>query len=151
MNNNRTVLLVEDSENDIFLTRLAFKSAGFNCPLHEVHNGEEAIAYLKGEGSYSDRNTFPLPAVVLMDLNMPRKNGFDVLKWVRTQPQLRRMTVIILSASMQPEDVEQAFDLGANSFLVKPNAIGDLTNMIRCVRDWLQYNHFPPLNETVRR
>src|SRR5690606_1658174 len=116
MNQNRTVLLVDDSVDDLFLTRSAFESAGFNCSLHEVKNGEEAIAYLKGEDAYRDRNEFPLPAVVLMDLNMPRKNGFDVLKWVRTQPDLKRTSVIILSASSRTEDVEQAFELGANSY-----------------------------------
>jgi CheY-like chemotaxis protein len=151
MNQNRTVLLVDDSENDLLLTRFAFKEAGFDSPLQEVHNGEEAIAYLKGEGPYSDRNTFPLPAVMLMDLNMPRKNGFDVLKWVRTQPAFKRMPVIVLSASKRPEDVAEAYDLGANSYLVKSGSLGDLIDMIRSLRDWLRYNHFPPLNETVRR
>ena len=151
MNQNPTFLLVDDSENDLFLTRVAFKKAGIDSSLQEVHNGEEAIAYLKGDGPYSDRNAFPLPAAMLLDLNMPMKDGFDVLKWVRTQPALKRMPVIILSASMRSEDVEQAFDLGANSFLVKPGTIADLIDMIRCLRDWLRYNHFPPLNETVRR
>lgn len=151
MNFNRTVLLVDDSENDLFLTRSAFKEAGFHCPLQEVHNGEQAIAYLKGEGPYSDRAKFPLPAVMLLDLNMPLKGGLAVLKWVRSQPEFKRMSVIIFSASMRTEDVEHAFDLGANAFLVKPGAIGDLIDMIRCLRDWLQYNHFPPLNETVKR
>jgi DNA-binding response OmpR family regulator len=82
---------------------------------------------------------------------MPMKNGFHVLEWVRAQPMLKRMSIIILTASMRTEDVEQAFDLGATSFLVKPASIDDLTAMIRCLRDWLQLNHFPPLNEVVRR
>ena len=151
MHGNRTVLLVDDSENDLFLTRTAFKSAGVNYPLQEAHNGEDAIAYLKGEYSYGDRTKYPMPAVMLLDLNMPLKNGFDVLAWVRTQPDLKRLSVIILSASMRTADVERAFDLGANSFLLKPSALGELIVMIRCLRDWLQYNHFPPCNETVRR
>jgi response regulator RpfG family c-di-GMP phosphodiesterase len=75
----KTILLVDDSEDDIALMRRAFKKAEFNSPIQEVHNGEEAIAYLKGEGAYSDRNQFPLPAIVLLDLNMPMKNGFEVL------------------------------------------------------------------------
>jgi len=151
MNHNRTILLVDDSDNDLFLTRAAFKEVGFNVPLQEVRNGEEAIAYLKGDGVYSDRSQYPLPAVILLDLNMPLKNGFDVLRWVRTQPELKRISVIILSASMRSQDVDQAFDLGANSFLVKPGTINELVKMIRCLREWLQYNHFPPLNETVHR
>jgi CheY-like chemotaxis protein len=92
-----------------------------------------------------------MPSVMLLDLNMPRKNGFDVLTWVRAQPRFKRLPVIVLSASMRPEDVERAFDLGASSFLVKPSTIGELISMMRCLRDWLQYNHFPPLNDVVTR
>ena len=151
MNQRQTILFVDDSENDLALMHMAFKKADFNSPVQEVCNGEEAIAYLKGESPYDDRNKFPLPAVMLLDINMPMKNGFDVLTWVRTQPALKRLSIIVLSASMRTEDVERAFDLGAHSFLVKPGTIEDLTGMIRCLRDWLQYNHFPPLNEAVRR
>lgn len=151
MNERQTILLVDDSENDILLMRVAFKKAEFNSPLQEVHNGAEAIAYLKGEGGYSDRNKHPLPSVMLLDLNMPMKNGFDVLSWVRTQPMFKRLSITILTASMRPEDVERAFDLGANSYLVKPSNLDALAAMIRCLRDWIQINHFPPLNEAVIR
>src|SRR5678815_2078194 len=123
MDSTRTVLLVDDSETDLFLTRTAFGKAAFNSPLQEVRNGAEAIAYLQGEGPYSDRNKFPMPAVVLLDLNMPMKNGFDVLTWVRGQSTLKRVAVIVLSASMRTEDIERAFELGANSFLVKPGSM----------------------------
>lgn len=150
MNEKHTILLVDDSENDLFLMRMAFKKAEFNIPLQEVHNGEQAIAYLKGDDPYSDRDKFPLPAVMLLDLNMPMKNGFDVLNWVRTQQTgLKRLLIIVLTASMRPEDVERAFDSGANSFLVKPGTMEDLTDMIRRLRDWLQYNRFPPLDDVA--
>jgi len=151
MNVKQTILLVDDSENDLFLMRAAFKKAEFHSPLHAVQNGEEAIAYLKGEGIYSDRDQYALPAVMLLDLNMPRKNGFQVLEWVRAQPELKRLSVIILTASLRTEDVERAFDLGANAFLVKPATLDYLITMIRWLRDWLEINHFPPLNEVVRR
>jgi CheY-like chemotaxis protein len=151
MNVKQTILLVDDSENDLFLMRAAFKKAEFNSPLQAVQNGEEAIAYLKGEGIYSDRNQYALPAVMLLDLNMPRKNGFEVLQWVRSQPVFKRLSVIILTASLRGEDVERAFDLGANAFLVKPATLDQLITMIRRLRDWLEINHFPPLNEVVRR
>jgi CheY-like chemotaxis protein len=151
MNVKQTILLVDDSENDLFLMRAAFKKAEFNSPLQAVQNGEEAIAYLKGEGIYSDRNQYPLPAVMLLDLNMPRKNGFEVLEWVRAQLALKRLSVIILTASLRGEDVERAFDSGANAFLVKPATLDQLITMIRRLRDWLEINHFPPLNEVVRR
>lgn len=151
MHQHRVVLLVDDSENDLLLTRAAFKAAGFNSPLHELRNGEEAIAYLKGAGHYSDRSKFPLPAVMLLDLNKPQKDGFEVLKWLRTQPEFKRMPVIVLSASKRTEDVERAFDLGANSYLVKPGAINELVAMARCLRDWLRYNQFTPLNDSMTK
>lgn len=151
MNEKQTILLVDDSKDDLVLMRMAFKKAEFVTCLQEVHNGEEAIAYLKGEGPFSDRDKFPLPAIMLLDLNMPMTNGFGVLEWLRKQPLLKRMSVIILTASMRLEDVEQAFDLGANSYLVKPGSMEELTTMIRCLRDWLKLNHFPPLNATVKR
>jgi CheY-like chemotaxis protein len=146
MNEKHTILLVDDSENDLFLMRMAFKKAEFNVPLQEVHNGEQAIAYLKGDDPYSDRDKFPLPAVILLDLNMPMKNGFDVLT---QQTGLKRLSIIVLTASMRPEDVARAFDSGANSFLVKPGTMEKLTDMIRCLRDWLQYNNFPPLDDAA--
>ena len=151
MNEKETILLVDDSENDLMLMRVAFKKAKSNSPLQEVRNGEEAIAYLKGEGPYCDRNKFPLPIVMLLDLNMPKKSGFDVLAWVRAQPVLKRLAIIILTASMRSEDVERAFDLGATAFLVKPSNLETLAAMMRCLCDWVQINHFPSLNEAGRK
>jgi CheY-like chemotaxis protein len=151
VNEQQTILLVDDSENDLVLMRAAFKMAECKIPLQEVRNGEEAIAYLKGEGPYRDRNKFPLPTVMLLDLNMAKKNGFDVLAWVRAQPVLKRLAIIILTASMRSEDMERAFDLGATSFQVKPSNLETLTVMMRCLCEWVQINHFPPLNETGRK
>jgi CheY-like chemotaxis protein len=151
MTDRQTILLVDDSENDLTLMNVAFHRAGLNSPLQVVHNGEEAIAYLAGEGRYTDRNKFPLPAVMLLDLNMPMKDGFDVLCWLRKQSGLKRVSTIVLTSSVRPQDVERAFDLGAHSYLVKPAALEDLVAMIRCLRDWLKLNHFPPLNEHVTR
>jgi CheY-like chemotaxis protein len=151
VNNPPTILLVDDNKDSLFLLRAAFGMAKSNNPLQEVYNGEEAIAYLKGQGPYSDRNTFPLPTVMLLDLNMPKKNGFDVLSWVRAQPGLKRLAIIILTASMRREDVERSFDLGATSFLVKPGSLETLAAMMRCLCDWIQINHFPTLNEAARK
>jgi CheY-like chemotaxis protein len=145
MNERHTILLVDDSENDLFLMRAAFRRAEFNISLQEVHSGEEAIAYLNGDDPYSDRTRFPLPAVMLLDLNMPMKSGFDVITWVRTQAGLRRLSIVVLSASMRAEDVERAFDSGTNSFLVKPVSLEALVAMIRSLRDWIEINHFPSL------
>jgi len=143
MKQKTTVLLVEDNKTDLFLTRTAFERAEFKNPLQEVRNGEEAIAYLKGQGPYWDRGRFPMPAVMLLDLKMPMKDGFEVLKWVAAQTGLKRISIIVLSGSTRAEDVEQAFALGAKSFLLKPSSIEELTTMMRCLRDWIEYNHFP--------
>jgi CheY-like chemotaxis protein len=151
MSRGKIILLVDDSENDLLLVRIAFHKAGSTCLLHEVPNGEEAIAYLKGESPYDDRTQFPLPAVVLLDINMPMKNGFAVLEWARAQPALKCLSIIMFTASMRREDVEQAFDLGANSFLVKPTNLGELTKMLRCLSDWLAYDHLLPSDCRARK
>ena len=151
MNENRTILLVDDSSDDIFLVRTAFENAKIVNPIQEAHNGDEAIAYLQGEPPFDDRSKFPLPAVMVLDLNMPRRTGFEVLEWLRTQPGLKRLTVIILTASLREEDVDRAFDLGANSFLVKPSSIEGLTAISRSLRDWIGCSHFPQLADAVSR
>ena len=151
MNEKETILLVDDSENDICLVRLAFKTAEITNSIQEAHNGDEAIAYLLGEPPFDDRASFPLPAVMLLDLNMPMRNGFGVLEWLRAQPALRRLPVIVLTASLRQEDVDRAFDLGANSFLVKPTSFEGLTSIARCLRDWLSCIQFPRLADAVAR
>ncbi len=147
MNERQTILLVDDSENDLFILRAAFKMAKCSLLLQEVRNGEEAVAYLNGTGPYTDREKFPLPSLMLLDLNMPKKNGFEVLAWVRVQPGLKRLAIIIMTASIRNQDVERAFDLGANSFLVKPSSLDALATMMRCLNDWVQINHFAVLND----
>jgi len=149
MNEKQTILLVDDSENDICLVRIAFKNAQITNPIQESHNGDEAIAYLQGEPPFDDRSKFPLPALMLLDLNMPTRNGFEVLEWLRLQPGLKRITVIILTASLREEDVDRAFDLGANSFLVKPSSIERLTSISRSLREWIGCTHFPQLAQPV--
>jgi CheY-like chemotaxis protein len=88
---------------------------------------------------------------MLLDLNMPKKNGFEVLEWLRSDAILRYLPVIILSNSARTEDVERAFDLGATSFLIKPSTVEELITMMRCLREWLHYNHFPSLKDSTRR
>jgi CheY-like chemotaxis protein len=139
------VLLVDDSANDAQLMRIAFERAGFAHPLHHVFDGDEAIAYLQGTGRYTDRTQFPLPNVVLMDLNMPRKNGFEVLTWIRDQPVLCRLRVYILSASSREPDIDRSFELGASSYLVKPSTLDELLVMTKCLGGWLKLSHFSSL------
>jgi|SRR6266516_706262 len=137
------LLLVEDSPDDVFLTQRALEKAEVPNPVQVVSDGQEAIAYLKGEGPFSDRAKYPLPIVVLLDLNMPRMNGFEVLEWLRSQPTLKRLVVIILTASSRAVDVDRAYNLGANFYLVKTSRFDQFVAMAKSLHGWLRLNHFP--------
>lgn len=120
MGEHATILLVEDNPDDAALLRRAFIKARVLNPLHVANGGEEAINYLSGIGKYANREEFPFPGLVLLDLNMPGVDGFDVLQWIRQEPDLNRLRVVVLSASDNMRDVSRAYKLGANSFLIKP-------------------------------
>jgi CheY-like chemotaxis protein len=111
---------VEDDLNDIFLVKRAFKLAQLENPLRVVTDGEEVVHYLSGHGKYADRDAHPLPKLIVMDIKMPRMTGFDVLEWIKHDGPLRRIPVIIVSSSDRTEDVNRAYELGANAYMVKP-------------------------------
>ena len=119
-NDQFTVLLVEDDLNDIFLVKRAFKKARIPNPLQVVTDGVEAIRYLQGEGRYGDRRSHPLPRLIVMDIKMPRKTGFEVLELIKKNGVLKRIPVIIVSSSDQTADINRAYELGANAYMVKP-------------------------------
>lgn len=127
----QTILLVDDNEDDTYLFQRAWEAAAISNPLAVVADGDQAIGYLNGSEPYSDRTLHGFPLIVLLDLNMPRKNGFEFLEWVRQQAALRFLTVEVVTSSMRPQDVEQALELGANSFFVKPGKMDDLVRMLR--------------------
>src|SRR2546428_11903879 len=121
MNNKQfTVLLVEDDLNDIFLVKRAFKIAKIENPLQVVTDGLEAIQYLRGEGKYADRDAHPLPKLIVMDIKMPRRSGFEVLEWIKRDGPLRLIPVVIVSSSDNPADINHAYELGANAYMIKP-------------------------------
>jgi CheY-like chemotaxis protein len=115
-----TVLLVEDDLDDIFMVQRAFKKAHIPNPLQIVTDGEQATAYLHGEGKYADRQLHPLPHLIVMDIKMPRRNGFEMLEWIKNDSHLRRIPVVIVSSSDEPSDINRAYELGANAYMVKP-------------------------------
>ncbi len=120
-NKSFSVLLVEDDLNDIFLVKRAFKMAHIQNPLQVVTDGLEAMAYLRGEGKYANREQYPLPKLIVMDIKMPRKSGFEVLDWVKGESRvLRRIPVVIVSSSDSAADINHAYELGANAYMVKP-------------------------------
>ena len=137
-------LLVEDSADDVLLIRRAFQKANIFNPLQVVRSGEEAILYLKGESPYSNRAEFPLPSIILLDLKLTGKDGFQVLEWIRSQPPLCRLRVIVLTSSEAIYDVDRAYKLGANSFLTKPVHFDQLTQMMQAVKGyWVWHDHAP--------
>jgi CheY-like chemotaxis protein len=130
-----TILLVEDQENDVFFLERAFKQAQIGNPLFRVRDGEEAIAYLSGTGAYADRVKSPWPDLMLLDLKMPRKDGFEVITWVRDQPgPLRRLPIVVLTSSKEDPDVNRAYELGANTYLMKPVKFDGLVEMMKTLK-----------------
>jgi CheY-like chemotaxis protein len=135
-------LLAEDNKHDAFFLQSAFDQAGVLNRLQVVRDGAEAIAYLQGEGCYSNREEYPLPIIVLLDLYLPRRNGFDVLEWMRQQPDYQRTAVVFLTVSNRCEDAHHAWDLGANLYLTKPCTFDELVELTRCLQHWVRLNHF---------
>jgi len=143
-----TILLAEDDPNDVILFQRAMERASLSVDsLKVVPDGEKAISYLSGQGIYADRDLYPLPALLLLDLKMPRKSGLEVLSWLRKQPQLRYLIVVFFTSSNSSEDVRLAYDAGANSYLVKPVDFTEMVEMIRNVTFyWLEINEKLPLS-----
>lgn len=136
-----TILLVEDEENDVVFMEMAVEKAGLMHTFQVAEDGQEAIDYLSGKGDFADRTRFPLPALVLLDLKLPLIMGMDVLRWIRGQPGLDTMVVIVLTSSQQRSDIQEACALGANSYLVKPSNPAGLVEIVDLVkRYWLRLN-----------
>jgi CheY-like chemotaxis protein len=139
-----TILYVEDEESDVTLLQHVLAKTGIHDPLQTVKDGREAKNYLAGNPPYNERGRYPLPGLVLLDLNLPYWSGFELLEWIRQQPQLRRLPVLIFSSSSRPDDIARAYDAGANAYLVKPSALADLTALALALRDfWLLHNRLP--------
>jgi CheY-like chemotaxis protein len=135
------ILLADDDSNDIFFTKLEFEKAGVLNAIHVVPNGEQAIAYLSGTGQYTNRAEYPLPFLLLLDLKMPYKTGFEVLAWINQQPDLAGLSVVVLSGSISPQDMKAAYELGAILYLDKPLALEQLVQACGTIQDnWLCIN-----------
>lgn len=129
------VLYVENDENDVFLFNRSLKRIGFSDRFEAVVNGRQALAYLQGGGAFADRQRFPLPTLLVLDLKMPEMGGIEVLRWVRAQPTFAELPVMMFSSSTQPGDVAEARKYGANAYAVKPGTPHQLEAMLRSVRD----------------
>lgn len=135
--NKPLVIQVEDDPNDVFLFDRAFKKAGIAAELKAFEDGEDLIAFL----SSAEQTGSALPALVLLDIKLPRKSGFEVLQWLRADSNCRRLPVVMLTSSAQPHDVRRAYDTGANGYLVKPMDIDEMTRLLTAVQAyWLMAN-----------
>lgn len=149
---NQYILLAEDDPNDVLLIQRAFAKAGLKDVVKIVRDGDQAIDYLSGRGPYADREKYPLPYLLLLDLKMPGTDGFEVLQWLRGEPDLRRLLVVVLTSSNLQADVDRAYELGANSYLVKPVEFDEMVNLIqRFEAYWTEINRTPTSPSTAKQ
>ena len=144
------ILLVEDDDNDVLFLKSAWKKAEMTLPLEVVSDGQKAVDYLSGADKYADRQKYPLPRLVLLDLNLPCKNGFEVLQWIREHPAVRTLLVLVLTSSTSEVDAHRAYTLGANSYVIKPSSpdqLQELTSLIKLY--WIHWNHTPPPGDNL--
>jgi CheY-like chemotaxis protein len=131
-----STLVVEDNDNDAFFLERAFRKIQLPNPLTRVKDGMDAIAYLKGTGIYTDREKFPFPEVLYVDLKMPRMSGLELLTWIQNHPQHRVIPTIVMSTSNQQSDVHRAYQLGANTYFVKPASLAELTQLVATIHTY---------------
>jgi CheY-like chemotaxis protein len=137
------ILVAEDSNLDRFLFERAVERTGAAFNVRFVEDGQEAIDYLHGVDGFSDRMQYPVPALIITDLKMPRLNGFDVLKWVKSQPRYQTTPVVVLTSSDEQRDVDRAYTLGASAYLMKPGPHGDMPELVRALEAfWQRFARF---------
>lgn len=151
MENTRPVLLIiEDSEDDIFFIERIFRQLRARCELRFARDGIEAVEYLSGKGRFKDRTEYPMPSIILMDLKMPRRNGFEVLEWMQTQPEISLIPTIVVTSSTLQEDVTKAYRLGANAVMNKPVDKDSLLQMLKSFHVyWTDYVEMPEVKASA--
>ncbi|HLX72409.1 MAG TPA: response regulator [Verrucomicrobiae bacterium] len=148
----RSVILVaEDEEDYVLLLKQAFFRANFENVVYFVSTGQELMSYLKGKGKFAHRDEYPLPDLLLLDLKLPGYSGFEILGWIRSHPGLTALRVIVLTSSDRVKDVNDAYRLGANSFLVKPYDFEDLVNFAKLIKEfWLRRSECPETSRDTK-
>ncbi|MDB6016031.1 MAG: CheY-like response regulator receiver domain protein [Pedosphaera sp.] len=147
VNRNLTILIVEDNSNDVLLLQKALTKAGITNPVRVVEDGVDAINYLRGADKFKDRAEFPFPSVIFTDLKMPRMGGFEVLEWLRSHPECSVLPVIVFTNSRIDEDIRRAYQLGANSYIVKPQEFEKFVELLRVTYEywsWCEKPFVPP-------
>ena len=138
ISNTPCLLVADDDPADVFLLRRAFRCASLSCEIVEVRDGEEAIDYLNGKPPFDDRERYPFPSLLLLDVKMPKMNGFDVLAWLRGRPYVDQLPVVVFSGSALESDSQAALHLGAREYLIKPADIEQMSSLVQGLhRRWL--------------
>lgn len=136
METSPCILIVDDNPRDITLFQAALENCGIKWPVQIAPHSQQAIAYLRGDGAFTDRGTHPLPSIVFTDLNMPVSDGFELLSWLKDHPEQRQMPVVVLTTSRMENDIRRAYTLGAHSYMVKPVNFDELERMMRLAFDY---------------
>jgi len=147
---NFPILLVEDNPDDVFFIQRAFHTAHIKHPLFAVGDGQQALDYLCGKGRYADRTVYPMPGLLLADLKMPKVNGFELVEWMRMNKKCKLIPIIILSSSALAADVNRAYALGANAYMVKPADALSLQQLFRTIADFWVASMTPELPQGCR-
>src|SRR6267378_7694 len=140
MTKSAPILVADDEQNDIFFLRRAFQKAGLDALIFDVADGEEAEKYLAGDDDFGDRSRYPIPSLLVLDIKMPKRDGFDVLRWLQTREDLKNLTVVMLSSSSHESDMQKARELGARDYFVKPSDFDKLTELVQNLAErWLDH------------
>jgi CheY-like chemotaxis protein len=146
---SKTILLVEDEPNDAFFFEHCARKVGVDNPVIIARDGREALDYLEGAHQFADREKYPLPWLVVLDLKLPRATGFEVLEHIRRGPMAQKLIVLVLTSSSSDSDIQRAYDLGANAYLVKPSDPRQLASLVQAIKDfWLTHNR-PPSDSLI--
>lgn len=143
MKPNYAILVVEDDDSDFFLLERAFRKNHITNPIFRVKDGLDGLHYLQGSGEFSDRTKYPFPDVIILDLKTPRMSGLELLAWIRDHPDCRVIPTVIMSSSEQDIDVSKAYELGANTYFVKPSTFKDLVALTRTIQDYWRHGTRP--------
>ena len=144
--NLSTILLVEDETTDARLLLRGFEKTQVMNPVIHLTDGDEALRYLAGKGKFSDRKKYPIPALILLDLKLPGMTGIQLLQWMHIQGEIKRIPVVVLTSDENPDTINAAYDLGANSYLLKPGSPVEIAKMVQTIqRYWMKLNEPPQL------
>ncbi len=146
-----TIMVVDDDPNDLFLIERAFRAIGVEDPIHKISGGREAIAYIMGEGKFSDRRLYAYPTFIATDLKMPEVDGFAVLEHLKNNPEWAVIPTVVLSSSRDLDDIKKAYMLGASSYHVKPSSQDDLRQLLKVLHDYWMTCEVPEVDSTGRQ